>query len=115
VLLGKHGSDEADDRSPIRKDPDHVGAAADLPVQPFVRVVRPDLPPQVRRVGGERQDVGSSLLEVGYDGGKLVGQRVHDPLELGLHGISIGLVVHAVPRLTDPHDALGVTDMRFAA
>jgi hypothetical protein len=34
-LLGQHGADEADDRCPVGEDADHVGAAADLLVQPL--------------------------------------------------------------------------------
>src|SRR5215212_11597039 len=36
MLLGEHGADQADQRGPVRKDADDVGAAADLAVQPFL-------------------------------------------------------------------------------
>jgi hypothetical protein len=36
VLFGEDGADEADQRFPVGEDADHVGAAADLPVQPFL-------------------------------------------------------------------------------
>ena len=36
VLLGQDGADEPDDRVAVGEDPDHVGAAADLPVEPLV-------------------------------------------------------------------------------
>ena len=36
VLLGQDGADEADDGGPVGEDPDDVGAAADLPVEPLV-------------------------------------------------------------------------------
>jgi hypothetical protein len=39
VLLGEHRSDQADKGVTVREDPDHVGAAADLPVQPFLGIV----------------------------------------------------------------------------
>ena len=45
VLLGEDGADEAGDGVAVGEDPDDVGAAADLPVQPFLRVVGPDLAP----------------------------------------------------------------------
>jgi hypothetical protein len=35
VLLGQHGADEADQGVAAGEDPDHVGAAADLPVEPL--------------------------------------------------------------------------------
>ena len=39
VLLGEDRADEADDRLPVGEDAHDVGAAADLPVEAFVRVV----------------------------------------------------------------------------
>ena len=57
VLLGQDGADEADDRVPVGEDADHVGAAADLLVEPFVGVVRPDLPPDLLGERGESGDV----------------------------------------------------------
>ena len=47
VLLGEDGTDEADDRVAVGEDPDGVGAAPDLAVEPFSGVVRPDLDPYV--------------------------------------------------------------------
>jgi hypothetical protein len=35
-LLGQDGADEADDRGAVGEDPDDVGSASDLPVEPFV-------------------------------------------------------------------------------
>jgi hypothetical protein len=43
VLFGQDGADESDDGVAVGEDPDDVGAAADLFVQAFVGVVRPDL------------------------------------------------------------------------
>lgn len=40
-LLGEDGADEADDRCSVGEDPDDVGAAAHLLVQPFLRVDAP--------------------------------------------------------------------------
>ena len=64
VLLGQDGADQADQGGPVGEDADDVGAAADLPVQPFLGVVGPDLPPDRFREGGERQDVGPGGIEV---------------------------------------------------
>lgn len=44
-LLGEDDADAADDRVPVREDADEIGAAADLEVQPLVRIVGPDLLP----------------------------------------------------------------------
>src|SRR3712207_7434703 len=55
--LGEDRADQAQHRRAVREDADHVGAAADLPVQPLQRVVRPDLPPVLGGEGGEREDV----------------------------------------------------------
>ena len=45
VLLGQHRSDESDDAGSVGEDPDDVGAAADLAVEPLLGVVGPDLAP----------------------------------------------------------------------
>ena len=42
---GQDGADEADQGVAAGKDPDDVGAAADLAVHAFLRVIGPDLPP----------------------------------------------------------------------
>src|SRR4051794_35319402 len=47
VLLGEDGADQADDRWAVGEDADHVGAAADLAVEPLVGVVGPDLAPDL--------------------------------------------------------------------
>lgn len=41
VLFGQDGSDEADDGGSVGEDADHVGAAADFAVEPFVGVDAP--------------------------------------------------------------------------
>ena len=57
VLFGEYRPDQTDEGGAVGKDADHVGAAADLLVEPFLRVVRPDLPPDLAGERGERQDV----------------------------------------------------------
>jgi len=47
VLFGQDGADEPGQGVAVGEDADDVGAAADLPVQPLGRVVRPDLPPDL--------------------------------------------------------------------
>jgi hypothetical protein len=47
VLLGQHRANQADDGVAAGEDADHVGAPADVLVQPFLRVVAPDLPPDL--------------------------------------------------------------------
>ena len=49
VLLGQDRADHADDGVAAGVDADHVGPLADLLVQPLLRVVRPDLPPDLAR------------------------------------------------------------------
>src|SRR5918994_7456920 len=73
VLLGEDRADEADQGVAVGEDADDVGAAADLPVEPLVGIVGPDLPPDRLREGGEGEDVRASRVEVGRDGRKLVG------------------------------------------
>ena len=47
VLLGQDRADEADHGLTVREDPDDVGSAADLAVEALLRVVRPDLAPDL--------------------------------------------------------------------
>jgi hypothetical protein len=53
VLFGQDGADEPDDAVPVGEDADDVGAAADLAVETFVGVVRPDLSPDFLGERGE--------------------------------------------------------------
>jgi hypothetical protein len=55
VLLGQHGTDQADQGVAIREDAHDVGAAADLQVQAFAGVVGPDLAPDLLGEPGEGQ------------------------------------------------------------
>src|SRR3954449_10437656 len=64
ALLGEHGADQADQRVAVGKDADHVGAPADLAVEPLAGVVGPDLPPDLFGKGGEGEHVGASGLHV---------------------------------------------------
>ena len=43
VLVGEHGTDEADHGGVVGEDPDDVRASLDLLVEPLERVVGPDL------------------------------------------------------------------------
>jgi hypothetical protein len=74
VLFGQDCADEPCQCCPVGKDADDVGAAADLPIEPFLGIVEPDLAPRRRRERGESQDVGPGAVKVLPDGGKLVGQ-----------------------------------------
>jgi len=96
VLLGEDSAHEADDRVPVGEDPNNVRATADLPVESLVRVVRPDLPPELLREDGEGEDVCAGSIEVGERFRQFVFQRVEDPVELGVHRPGIGLVVNGV-------------------
>jgi hypothetical protein len=84
VEFAEHGADEPDDRRAVRKDADHVGTAADLAVESFLRVVRPDLAPVLLRERGEGEDL-LRLRAPGIGGGKKGrGPKVGtlEPLEL---------------------------------
>ena len=63
-LLGQDSADEADDRVPVREDPDRIGATTDLSVQPSGEVVRPDLLPDAGRKLDGREDVCPRGIEV---------------------------------------------------
>jgi hypothetical protein len=43
VLLGQDGADQAYDRDLVGEDADHIGAALDLPIQPFEWIGAVDL------------------------------------------------------------------------
>jgi hypothetical protein len=47
VLFGQDGADEANDAVAVGEDADDVGAAADLSVEALVRVIGPDLLPDL--------------------------------------------------------------------
>src|SRR5215217_6431562 len=64
VLLGKDRADQPDQGGAVGEDALHIGAAADLPVQPLLGVVGPDLPPGRFGEGGERQDVGPGRIQM---------------------------------------------------
>ena len=49
VLFGQDGADEADQGVAVGEDPDDVGAPADLAVEPFLGLLRPDLAPDLLR------------------------------------------------------------------
>ena len=88
MLFGQHGADEADQGVAVGEDADDVGAAADLLVEPFLGVVRPDLAPDLLGERGERQQVRPGRFEVFGDLGELVGERVDDPIILCGNGFA---------------------------
>ena len=91
------------------EDPDGVGTAADLAVESCRGVVGPDLSPHFPGELGERQNVGSSSVEVVVDLGQRAGDVVEQPVELGVHRGPVGLVVDAVHHRLDrrPHALRG--------
>jgi len=102
VLLGQDGADGADQGVAVGEDTDHIGAAADLAIQPFLWVVGPDLSPQFFGERGEREDVGAGGLEVVDDRGEFVGKSVQDPVELLVHRVFVGLVVDRMQQRLHP-------------
>jgi hypothetical protein len=55
-------------------------------------VVGPDLAPDLAWVGGEGEQLGAGGIEVFGGVGVLFGQRGYDAIELGVHGLGVGLV-----------------------
>ena len=102
VLLGQDGTDQPDQRGPVGEDPDDIGAAPDLPVQPFLGIVGPDLPPRCFRERGERQNVDPGLIKTVGEVWQLVGQGVKDAVELPVHRVGVGLVIDRVQQRLDP-------------
>ena len=95
MLLGQDRSDEADDRVPVGEDPHDVGAAAELSVQAFVGVVRPDLSPHALGEAGEGQDLVTGRVQVGLDLGQGL-DGVQELVLLGVHRGRVDLVEDAV-------------------
>ena len=93
VLLGQYRTDQAGDGIAVGEDPHHIGAAADLFVQPLVGVIRPDLGPHVPRERGERQDLGPGAIEVIMDCWQLGLDVVQQTVELGVDTGCIRLVI----------------------
>src|SRR5215211_4840104 len=77
MLLSQDRANQADDRRVVREDPDHIGAALDLLIESFERVVRPDLPPVLARERqvGEYVSLGAveQIGEAGVTGAEAVG------------------------------------------
>ena len=96
MLFGQDGADEARQGVAVGEDPDDVGAAADVLVEPFLGVVGPDLPPDLFRKHGERGQVLRAGVEVLSDFGELLGQCLPDPIISGVNGFRVGLVVDRV-------------------
>jgi hypothetical protein len=116
VLFGQDGADEANDAVAVGEDADDVGAAADLSVEALVRVIGPDLLPDLFREGGEREDLVAGGLEVFEARGSLCSRasrtRSNWALTDSLSGWS-NTVCSSV--FTHGHELFGVTDIRFAA
>ena len=93
VLFGQDRPDQSDDRVAVGEDAHDVGAAADLPVEALVGVVGPDLTPDLLGEDSEREDLLAGGLEVGRDLRELVVQAVQDPVELGIDGVGVVLVL----------------------
>jgi hypothetical protein len=90
VLFGQDGADEADQGVAAGEDPHNVGPSADFPVQPLLRIVRPDLPPELFREAGEGQDVGAGGVQVLSDLAQLAGDSVDEPVVLGVDEAASG-------------------------
>ncbi|CDK01732.1 hypothetical protein MIC448_820029 [Microbacterium sp. C448] len=91
VLFLQDGADQAGHGVAVGEDLHDVGAALDLSVEAFNRVVRPDLLPMLARQWRERGEVGLGSLEHGCDLGERGAEAVGDGFVLGEHGFGGGL------------------------
>ena len=110
VLFGQDRSDEADDGVSAGEDADNVCAPADFAVEAFVGIIRPDLAPQFAGEGGEGQYLSAGTIEVFGHRGQLVGQRVDDTVELGVHRVRVGEAPELASVINDPDNDGGVID-----
>ena len=67
-----------------------------------MRVVRPDLAPDLTREIGERQQIGAGVVEVLSRGRELLLNRRDDPGELLPDGVGVRLVEHRAHERSDP-------------
>ncbi len=63
-LFGRDRADEPDQGAAVGEDTHDVGAAADLAIQAFLRVIGPELTPDLLREAGEREHVRPNSLEL---------------------------------------------------
>jgi hypothetical protein len=101
-LFGQDGADESDDGGAVGEDPDDVGAAADLLVQPFLGVVAPDLTPDVAGERGEGQELFTGVVEVIGSVGEPLGQGRDGACVLGADGVDVRLVEDRTDQRGDP-------------
>ena len=78
ILLEQQGTSEPQERGVVGKDPDDVGAAADLAVDPLERVRAAQLGPVVARKRVEGEQVGLRGFEQLRDLGRRAGELVDD-------------------------------------
>lgn len=83
MLFGKNGPHQADDGASVGEDTDHVASPSDLPVEAFLVIVGPDLPPVLDREGTESGDVRGSFIQHPGDIGKAAFEPGDHPLKLG--------------------------------
>jgi hypothetical protein len=102
VLFGQHGADQADQGVAVGEDTDDVGAAADLLVESFLGVVRPDLAPDLFGERAKGQQIRAGVFEVFGDLGQLVGECVDDPIILRSNGFLVGLVKYRMQQSAHP-------------
>jgi hypothetical protein len=105
VLLDAEHAGQADQRRVVGEDPDDVGAAADLAVQPLQRIRRAQLGPVL---GGQRVEGEDVLLGVGEhrrDLGEPIGERV-DGLAESLVRLFAGVGVEDRPDQRGQHAVL---------
>ena len=86
----------------VGEDADDVGAAADLAVESFLGVVRPDLAPDLFRERGEGEDVGAGASRCSATAGSFSARASSDSVELGVHGLGVGLVIDRVQHRLHP-------------
>ena len=70
--------------------------------EPLLRIVAPDLPPDLAGEGGERQDVVAGLVQVGGGGGQLGLERGDDLGVLGADRGRVGLLEDGADQGGDP-------------
>ena len=93
MLLCQHRSHQPARSRPVREDPHHIRPSADLLIEPFQRVVGPDLPPVRYRERREGQDIRTGLCQ--HRGGlrEPVLELVDHPVQLRMHLLGRRLVV----------------------
>ena len=101
MSLGENGSDETHDGFVVREDLNDVGASFDLFVEPFERIVRPDLAPMIWREGARREHVDFGGVHQFFDLRELGREHLRGAVPGSGDLVAVGVHEHGPQRGSD--------------